>query len=232
MHVHVAILLSLLKTSRCFLWLHMEHEHMLPSLGAPVFYSVLRVRTSNFAFVLHFFPPYVEYRWYYFPGRERIRNIRIKVKSSNVGVGQLPFWQFEFGHWSRDMHCLCVTGYFEDIDGKCYQCPAGTECKTTGTKKADIPIKPGYWRTGPNSSTVIKCPVEGVCIGQQGSQSGCKTGHGGHLCMICSAEYAESFSGCTECSSDTAVLVLTTTGIFLGCIFCVGIVMYYTAKQN
>ena len=50
--------------------------------------------------------------------------------------------------------------------------------------------------------------------------------------MICSAEYAESFSGCTECSSDTAVLVLTTTGIFLGCIFCVGIVMYYTAKQN
>ena len=77
-------------------------EHALPSLGPSVFASVLRVRTSNFAFVLHYFFPRIEY---YLP--ERIRNIRIKFQMSpnchfdSLNLVRNSNLEFEFMHKIR-----------------------------------------------------------------------------------------------------------------------------------
>jgi hypothetical protein len=112
--------------------------------------------------------------------------------------------------------CLCINGFYEESSNgtvTCRACPAGTACPGLGTQKASITILPDYWRTGENSTTVLKCPSDGACVGSEAGD--CKTGHQGHLCMVCADGYAHSYAGCSDCSGGTEK-IMVTTGLTVG----------------
>ena len=52
----------------------------------------------------------------------------------------------------------CRAGKYEDLDGICQDCPTGSECPNGGTTITSLTVKPGFWRSSLESSTLYECP--------------------------------------------------------------------------
>jgi hypothetical protein len=115
--------------------------------------------------------------------------------------------------------CLCITGFFSETpSADCKRRPAGAECgdKSKGCTPTDFELQPGFWRTGPTSSTVIACPVAALCP-QAGAiaahHSACAAGHTGAMCTVCAGGWARSTRlHCEVCEGgDTAAFAVWLT---------------------
>jgi len=71
-------------------------------------------------------------------------------------------------------YALHVPSYF------CEDCDENAECLGGD----QISLHQGYWRSGPNSTYIIKCYSDKACIGglYTGPDALCGVGYGGNLC--------------------------------------------------
>ena len=79
--------------------------------------------------------------------------------------------------------CLCAAG-FDDAQPNasavdCLQCGVGTMCETEGITVETLPLLPGYYRTGPVSADLRRCPDANMvdepgCVGGVGGEGPCK----------------------------------------------------------
>ena len=83
--------------------------------------------------------------------------------------------------------CGCQEGMYDNATAgqniSCTPCPVGAECTGFGIKRtlAQLPLKPGYWRTSNNSFDLRRCPVHPDaskkstgCVGGVGDEGPCK----------------------------------------------------------
>ena len=62
--------------------------------------------------------------------------------------------------------CACSRTRFLDKTGNCAKCPKGSSCNNVGATLADLPIDPEFWRAGPHTAEVFKCPQPKACVGK------------------------------------------------------------------
>ena len=105
----------------------------------------------------------------------------------------------------------CRAAKYEDLDGMCQDCPTGTECPNDGTTITSLTVKPGYWRSSVESSTLYECPYgRTACPGSMNGTNtttefvACKTGYVGPLCVTCDSNYFLSNDGqsCLDCGDS------------------------------
>jgi hypothetical protein len=137
--------------------------------------------------------------------------------------------------------CVCPAGSFDATDSACVECPlAGeaTDCNNIGpgVSIATLPVKANFWRTTPNSTTVMRCYTANVCIGASTAQVRksnasnvralqsvgslldsavtygdglCLLGHTGPFCEQCAANYYKNPDGtCNRCNESDGNVVL------------------------
>jgi hypothetical protein len=117
--------------------------------------------------------------------------------------------------------CKCQEGYYDSEPAAdkvdCKPCPIGSECKDPGYTLAQLPLRPGYWRTNSDSSDLRRCPDASspnttACANTNGVI--CKPWTTGPYCRVCNvtdgSRYFDSGqSACVECG-DTAATSLST----------------------
>ena len=127
--------------------------------------------------------------------------------------------------------CTCKPGLF--LQNKaCVTCSfVGVICTKAHIKVEALPLEPGYWRVSANSTNVVACYTDGVCIGaaaaqersdaarrrrlQEGNATSvldststygdglCRTGHVGAFCEVCMANHYRDYTGlCTNCEAS------------------------------
>ena len=114
--------------------------------------------------------------------------------------------------------CVCeALTYFDATlgDGKCESCVGmrGVDCTLAGMSLETLRIEQGFWRTGPDSTNVLRCYNPEACIGARnmtsagidGSVDGnvtldyCAEGYTGPYCEVCADDYSGSFGSCRKC---------------------------------
>jgi hypothetical protein len=120
---------------------------------------------------------------------------------------------------------LCLKNFFFTLEGKCAECPAGTECSQDGSATQELlTLKPGFWRIARDAAEVYPCELSKACKGGRlvpdirrldsndgfdsidWSDGYCNEGYTGPLCSSClTSDDATYFfgtgeeSGVTEC---------------------------------
>jgi hypothetical protein len=81
--------------------------------------------------------------------------------------------------------CMCVACMA--LLGFC--CPPPSRHPPLGLVLSTIPLRPGVWRSGPDSRVLVPCRLRSVCMGGNGTgPSGyCREHHTGPLCEVCVA---------------------------------------------
>ena len=112
---------------------------------------------------------------------------------------------------------LCVEDHAMD-DGKCYQCPTGTDCSKKGSRIESLHILPGWWRTS-LSWELLECPSQELgCVGGNDTEALCAAGYESYLCAVCSDDFYRYDESCLHCSRDAvgALTWLLTVVLTLG----------------
>ena len=132
--------------------------------------------------------------------------------------------------------CECEPKYYRAAsDEGCFPCPESINCDEKGSMLESLQIKPGYWRADNGTMSLLRCPVEGACVGSVvGSSVGkslngsiiisnttnssnaticvnglCLCGQRGPLCAICDENYTRfsANSLCTKCPENLGVSI-------------------------
>eukprot|EP00929_Paragymnodinium_shiwhaense_P026663 TRINITY_DN15805_c0_g3_i1.p1 TRINITY_DN15805_c0_g3~~TRINITY_DN15805_c0_g3_i1.p1 ORF type:complete len:1880 (+),score=225.18 TRINITY_DN15805_c0_g3_i1:225-5864(+) len=119
--------------------------------------------------------------------------------------------------------CVCPSGYLDDGNENCLECPIGFDCTANGTKLAEAHVKPGYWksRNGTARCCELACATpdalaaSGPCKGGP-VEDQCRSGHTGPKCRACEENYFKPSSGlCSACQGKA------TNGAVAGCLLLV-----------
>ena len=73
---------------------------------------------------------------------------------------------------------MCAKEYMMVRRG-CEECTgtlAGADCSREGETLEFLTLKPGYWRTGPFSDTLLECDNSWACLGGNNTATQCKEG--------------------------------------------------------
>ncbi|GMH83062.1 hypothetical protein TrST_g8014 [Triparma strigata] len=156
---------------------------------------------------------------------------------------------------SLPLSCICSRGDFRVLEppfanstqiGQCKPCPEGTRCQEVGAGVTieDLPLQQGFWRSGLNSSNVVKCYIKEACSQSPSSKTGnstnpiddqCADGHTGPVCNVCIPDYAMSVLGkCETCNNDN-FYIPTESSIFmavLAAILIATIIVYFKRKRG
>ncbi|GMH77627.1 hypothetical protein TrLO_g10306 [Triparma laevis f. longispina] len=150
------------------------------------------------------------------------------------------------------LSCICSKGDFRVLEppanstkiGQCKICPEGTLCHDAGVTIDKLPLKRGFWRSGFDSSNVVKCYTEDACSQTPSTKfvnitnpidEQCAGGHTGPICNVCLTGYAKNFLGiCETCQTESfyippegAVFVAVLVAFFLATIY-----FYYSRKSK
>lgn len=137
-----------------------------------------------------------------------------------------------------ELIALCPISEYADSTDMCKTCPAGVDCSKAGVTLATFELQDGWWRSGPNSDTVIECPHASACSGFSNStDSLCRSGYEGPLCAVCIEGWFESTETgncepCGETKSHTGTIVigcLLTTVVLL---LAVGLYWAYEERER
>jgi len=97
--------------------------------------------------------------------------------------------------------------------GECIECPKGTNCDREGVSLEELPVLPGYWRSGTTSFVIEQCLIADACPQQTNSSNSsqiCSAGHQGILCSVCQPDYSMGVLGvCEICVSSNNIPVET-----------------------
>jgi hypothetical protein len=97
--------------------------------------------------------------------------------------------------------CVCPLNRLL-LNGSCKSCLEGMSCSRAGLSLATVPLKPGYWRTGPDSTHVLFCPS---LHWAGGNVTYCAAGYAGPFCTLCDPGLVSTASGdCTACTGLAA----------------------------
>ena len=90
--------------------------------------------------------------------------------------------------------------YSSSFIGECIECPEGTNCDTEGISLEELPLLPGYWRSGAKSFEIEQCVIAEACSQQRNSSnsSQCLEGSHGPLCNVCLPDYSKGVLGICE----------------------------------
>jgi hypothetical protein len=61
--------------------------------------------------------------------------------------------------------CICQAGYFAVGPTECATCASGVNCDVPGVSVQSLPVASGFWRSSPNSMTVVQCRIPHACAG-------------------------------------------------------------------
>lgn len=105
----------------------------------------------------------------------------------------------------------------------CLSCPTGSSCNSTNASLTKLEVSSGFWRHSNLTSRLYKCLNSNICIGTSTISSatdrsldteylndGCKHGHTGPLCEVCTLNnYHFSFTDkeCVQCPSRTNIVL-------------------------
>jgi hypothetical protein len=87
---------------------------------------------------------------------------------------------------------------------QCAACVAGMECSGAGASLEGVAVQAGFWRSSASSTRVRSCPSAQACAaGNATGDAGCREGHEGALCAVCSSGWtaASPQEACASCSS-------------------------------
>ncbi|GMI14940.1 hypothetical protein TrVE_jg10948 [Triparma verrucosa] len=131
--------------------------------------------------------------------------------------------------------CVCPAGKFDNLLGgsarMCEPVKKGMSTTVEAMTLSTVTVEPGFWRVGPQSIDIRKCPVSDACPGGNSSNY-CREGHAGPYCNLCEPDYTKDpFQICQTCSSTTedvvkSIMVITAILTFTGLIF------YYAHKKH
>ncbi|KAJ6249598.1 g protein-coupled receptor-related [Anaeramoeba flamelloides] len=96
--------------------------------------------------------------------------------------------------------CLCSIGYYGVPGGPCLSCPEGGVCNTTNLKYPDA--KAGYWHSGAEPNTFLKCAVEAACPGGKTNTCNETLGYIGEICSECTPGFYKFESQCLSCPDN------------------------------
>ena len=166
----------------------------------------------------------------------------VSTVSNDAGF-QFDFRASRRGEYYEDRICNpCGEGTFSFTDPAglalseitktevCQACPP----EAVSCYEDTITLKPGYWRSGNDSTNILECPWDAEsCLGGQSSgDASCGSGYHGPLCAICDDEYhyVSSSRTCEPCD-DTASFFdpFTIAVIALACV-CVLVSVYIVKK--
>lgn len=108
---------------------------------------------------------------------------------------------------------ICKPGQvsYSPDDSSCIPCPVGAQCY--GSK--NMSLSSGYWRSAPNTTKVLRCPMKERCSWTTISE--CVPGFVGKFCSECAVgHYRWRYVECAECEDSLAhwlQLVLVPVGI-------------------
>ena len=150
---------------------------------------------------------------------------------------------------TNESSCLCKRDlYYSGVDGSCIPCPDGADCSSKdGLTLSELSALPGFWRPGAeieifascaegyssldahevakqrccpmNSMNVSQCARNGSGIEDTDSQ--CKAGYSGALCLVCADGYVKQGYSCIPCPGGATIsmavipLVVTWITLFL-----------------
>ena len=80
------------------------------------------------------------------------------------------------------LYCTCSPREFRvskppderGFEGQCLDCPEGADCFAGAITVESLPLKEGYWRSGPESSKVVECYTKEACRGINGAGASLK----------------------------------------------------------
>lgn len=134
---------------------------------------------------------------------------------------------------------LCVKGSYFSQSG-CVLCGEGTACISDGAATLVLlPILPGYWRIGANSSNVLPCPygvsgcAGGIVAGDRG-RGHCNQGYEGPLCAVCAQQYFRAGGACFSCkkSRTPRILGVVAAVVFICLSLCFVVIRFPTHVQR
>lgn len=109
------------------------------------------------------------------------------VSLALTGSVVVSFRNCTSGEISSEDRCEpCYPGNFSFFpsDSQCSFCPLFAFCPGGN----QLNVNPGYWRNGPTSTKLQKCPLPDKCLG--GVKSTCLSGYTGPLCSLCDSGMA------------------------------------------
>ncbi|CAN0047697.1 unnamed protein product, partial [Ectocarpus fasciculatus] len=111
----------------------------------------------------------------------------------------------------------------DDTAVSCEQCVAidgaeGVNCELPGATLASLPILEGYWRSGPESATVLACIHAESCAGAtqvSSSDDYCSSGYEGPYCASCQSGYGTGIGNtCHSCDDERSRWLIVAGSLF------------------
>jgi hypothetical protein len=110
----------------------------------------------------------------------------------------------------------------------------GVLCDGPGNKIESINMRPGWWRSGPESKDVRSCPLAEACIGGNRSfESVCATGYNGPLCSQCAHDFFRGWASqaCERCAGKEKQKLMKLVGIGVVVTVVIGLWGYLIIKR-
>ena len=126
--------------------------------------------------------------------------------------------------------CVCTPGYYSTEHFNCSACPQGTDCTEDGVTLQSLPLRRGFYRRGPHSPEVLRCPDADAncsrgevecwqsssgCRGGSDPDTPCMPGLVGIFCQQCNDTGALAYytyataarvAGCASCDGSLSIL--------------------------
>ena len=128
--------------------------------------------------------------------------------------------------------CFCPAGHFLSNGGtKCAKAVRGVELNRKGMTLQTLALKPGTWRTDPESIDIRDCPVEDACVG--GNATYCLEGHLGPYCNLCEDGFSKDvFNICHLCSTSFFNLAMSFVTMLVGMLLVAGLVLAFKRYEK
>ena len=116
--------------------------------------------------------------------------------------------EFETTLGNGSTSCVCIPGFYREVDGRCAICTAGMDCSQAGNTIENLKLVSGYWRITNLSSEVYRCNIPEAC---SNASSACAIGNEGILCGTCSPDYYRPGSSkpCARCDKSRGAAIGT-----------------------
>ncbi|GMH46624.1 hypothetical protein TrVE_jg3206 [Triparma verrucosa] len=152
------------------------------------------------------------------------------VTSCNLCTESLEDSTTKYVGSTSNSSCICPSGTFDNLDGKCEVIEEGVNPRASGMTLTTLELEPEFWRTDPSSNDIRDCPLPEACVGGNGTNY-CREGHAGPYCNLCVDEYAKDpFMLCKSC--DTTGASIAYTIIFVLALACLAGGVYYYVKKK